>query len=518
MDKVKILWADDEIDLLRPHILFLENKGYQVTTAKSGDEALDFVEDNHYDVVFLDENMPGVSGLDALVSIKKIRKSLPIVMITKSEEEHIMEEAIGGEISDYLIKPVNPNQILLSLKKILDNSRLVSEKSTSDYQKEFREISMRLSDNLEAEDWIEIQKKLVYWDLKLSQSSDSGMDEILDMQKTEANGAFCKFVERNYLDWLNVPDEFTPVMSNNLLKEKLLPQLEPGKPTFLLLMDCLRYDQWRVLQPEFNKHFLIEEDDCYISILPTATQYARNSIFAGLMPSEIQKRFPDKWLNDNEEGRKNEFEFDFIQDLLKRNGKGDLKVSYNKITNLYKGKKLLENFHQLMQNDLNVIVYNFVDTLSHARTDIKVMRELAEDEKGYRSITKSWFENSPLLEMLKKLKGTESSVVLTTDHGTVHVDDAVKVTGDKEISSNLRYKAGKNMQYRGKDVFEVSDPKEAFLPMPNVSTKYVFARKDQFFAYPNNYNHYVKYYKNTFQHGGISMEEMIVPVITMKSK
>ena len=334
MDKVKILWADDEIDLLKPHILFLENKGYEVTKAKSGDEAVDLVVENHYDVVFLDENMPGVSGLDALIAIKKERKSLPIIMITKSEEEHIMEEAIGGEISDYLIKPVNPNQILLSLKKILDNSRLVSEKSTSDYQKEFREIGMRISDHLEAKDWVDIQKKLVYWDLKLSNSSDSGMDEILEMQKTEANGAFSKFVGRNYLDWLNSPDEDTPIMSHNLLKNKLLPKLKSGKPTFLLLMDCLRYDQWRVLQPEFAKYFQIEEDTCYVSILPTATQYARNSIFAGLMPSEIEKRFPNKWLNEHEEGRKNDFEEDFVRDLLKRNGLGNIKVSYNKITNL----------------------------------------------------------------------------------------------------------------------------------------------------------------------------------------
>ncbi len=518
MDKVKILWADDEIDLLKPHILFLENKGYEVIKAKSGDEAIDLVIQNHFDVVFLDENRPGVSGLDALIAIRKERKSLPVVMITKSEEEHIMEEAIGGEISDYLIKPVNPHQILLSLKKILDNSRLVSEKSTSDYQKEFREIGMRLSDHLEAEDWVDIQKKLVYWDLKLSKSSDSGMDEILGMQKTEANGAFSKFVGKNYLDWLNSPDEYTPVMSHTLLEKKLLPKLKSGKPTFLLLMDCLRYDQWRVLQPIFSQHFLIEEDTCYMSILPTATQYARNSIFAGLMPSEIQKRFPSKWVNDNDEGSKNDFEEDFIKDLLQRNGMGNLKVSYNKITNLYKGKKLLEDFHQLISNDLNVIVYNFVDTLSHARTDIKVMRELAEDEKGYRSITKSWFENSPLLEMLKKLNGTKAEVILTTDHGTVHVDNAVKVKGDKDISNNLRYKAGKSMQYKSKDVFEINDPKKAYLPMPNVSTKYIFARKDDFFAYPNNFNHYVKYYKNTFQHGGISMEEMVIPVITMTSK
>ena len=518
MDKVKILWADDEIDLLKPHILFLENKNYEVTPVKSGNEAIEEVEQSHFDVVFLDENMPGISGLDALMEIKKLRKSLPVVMITKSEEEHIMEEAIGGEISDYLIKPVNPNQILLSLKKILDNSRLVSEKSTSDYQKEFREIGMRLSDRLDANDWIEIQKKLVYWDLKLSKSEESGMEEILQSQKSEANHSFCKYVENEYLDWLNNPDEDTPILSNTLLKQKMIPKLNNERPVYLIVLDCLRYDQWRVLQPEFSKLFVIEEDDCYYSILPTATQYARNSIFAGLMPSEIAKRFPDKWVDESSDEGKNLHEEELLTDLLKRNGKSGIKSSYNKVTNLYGAKKLLDNFHQLKENDLNVVVYNFVDSLSHARTDFKIMRELAEDEKGYRDITKTWFENSPLLEMLKTLKGSGAEVILTTDHGSVLVDNPRKVVGDKEISTNLRYKAGRNMQYKPKEVFEIESPDEAFLPKLNLSTRYIFAKNHDFFAYPNNYNHYVKHYRNTLQHGGVSMDEMIIPVISMKSK
>ncbi|MBI34555.1 MAG: two-component system response regulator [Flavobacteriales bacterium] len=517
MDKVKILWADDEIELLKPHILFLEQKNYSVTAVKSGDEAIEKVEEHHFDVVFLDENMPGITGLDALISIKKLRKSLPVVMITKSEEEHIMEEAIGSEISDYLIKPVNPNQILLSLKKILDNSRLITEKSTIEYQKEFREISMLISDRIDSSEWIDVQKKLVYWDLKLSKGDESGMGEILKSQKLEANNSFCKFIEGNYLDWLNNSDQQTPILSHTLLKHKLIPKLSEGS-TFLVVLDCLRYDQWRILQPEFSKHFIIEEDDCYFSILPTATQFARNSLFAGLLPSEIEKRFPKLWVNENEDERKNEYEEDLLRELLKRCGKSDKKMSFNKITNLYSAKKLLDNFHQLKQNDLNVIVYNFVDTLSHARTDFKVMRELADDEKGYRSITKSWFENSPLLEMLKLLKGTDSKVILTTDHGAVLVDNPRKVVGDKNISNNLRYKAGKNMQYKAKDVFEIDQPQDAFLPKLNISTRYIFAKNSDFFAYPNNYNHYSNHYKNTLQHGGVSMDEMIVPIITMKSK
>ena len=343
------------------------------------------------------------------------------------------------------------------------------------------------------------------------------MSEILKSQKQEANSFFCKFVEQNYLDWLNSSNQNNPLMSHTLLKDKLIPELNQ-ESTFLIVLDCLRYDQWRVLQPEFSKYFLIEEDDCYFSILPTATQFARNALFAGLLPSEIQKRYPNFWVDENQDGRKNEYEIDLLKEFLKRNGKGDTKVAFNKITNLHSAKKLLDNFHQLKQNDLNVIVYNFVDTLSHARTDFKVMRELAEDEKGYRSITKSWFENSPLLEMLKLLKGTASKVILTTDHGSVLVDNPKKVIGDKDISSNLRYKAGRNMQYKPKDVFEINQPEKAFLPRLNISTRYIFAKNTDFFAYPNNYNHYSKHYKNTLQHGGVSMDEMIVPVITMKSK
>ena len=517
MNVVNILWVDDEISFLKPHIIFLEQKNYKVTPCKSGSEALDIFKENDFDIVFLDENMPGITGLDALVSIKKLRKSLPVVMITKSEEEHIMEEAIGGEISDYLIKPVNPNQILLSLKKILDNSRLITEKSTSEYQKEFREISMQISNRIDAHEWVDVQKQLVYWDLQLSKVDESGMGDILKFQKQEANNLFCKFIEENYIDWLNNSDQNTPLLSHTLLKNKLVPELDQGS-TFLIVLDCLRYDQWRVLQPEFSKYFLIEEDDCYFSILPTATQFARNSLFAGLLPSEIQKRYPSFWVDENEDEKKNEYEADLLKEMLKRNGKGDKKIGYNKITNLYSAKKLLDNFHQLKQNDLNVIVYNFVDTLSHARTDFKVMRELADDEKGYRSITKSWFENSPLLEMLKLLKGTESKVILTTDHGAVLVDNPKKVLGDKNISNNLRYKAGRNMQYKSKDVFEIDQPKEAFLPKLNISTRYIFAKNNDFFAYPNNYNHYSNHYKNTLQHGGVSMDEMIIPVITMKSK
>lgn len=510
-----ILWADDEIELLKPHIMFLEQKGYHVDTINNGDEAIDMVKENKYDLVFLDENMPGLTGLETLTEIKKLSPSLPIIMITKSEEEHIMETAIGRNISDYLIKPVNPNQILLSIKKNVDKSRLVSEETTSSYQQEFRQISMRLMDRLDIDDWKKLFEDLVYWDLKMDQSSDKSMSEIFTMQKKEANQQFCKYFEDNYLEWLTDQSDEIPVLSHTLISKKVAPYINDNK-TFFLVIDNLRYDQWKVMQPVFNKYFTVEEEDMYFSILPTATQYARNSLFAGLMPSEIKKRFPNKWVEEHEEGSKNNFEEDFLLENLKRLGK-NVKTSYNKITNLNKGKKLVENFSDLLQNDFNVIVYNFVDMLSHARTDMEVIRELADDEKAYRSLTMSWFENSPLLEIVQKIAESGASIILTTDHGMVKVTNPIKVVGDKSVNTNLRYKLGRNMSYDAKEVFEL-EPEEALLPRLNVTTKYIFSREDDFFAYPNNFNYYVNYYKNTFQHGGISMEEVMIPIIRMKSK
>lgn len=511
-----ILWADDEIELLKPHILFLEQKGYSVDTINNGDEAIDMVKEKGYDLVFLDENMPGLTGLETLTEIKKIRPSLPIIMITKSEEETIMETAIGRNISDYLIKPVNPNQILLSIKKNVDKSRLVSEETTSSYQQEFRQISMKLMDRLDIDDWKKLYDELVYWDLKMDESTDKSMAEIFHMQKREANQQFCKFIEQNYLDWINGQSDEVPVLSHTLINKKVAPHLKENK-TFLLVIDNLRYDQWKIMQPIFSEYFTIEEDEMYYSILPTATQYARNSIFAGLMPSEIKRRFPKLWKDEDEEGSKNNHEEDFLLDQLKRLGQ-TVKTSYTKITNLEKGKKLVESFKDLSQNDFNVIVYNFVDMLSHARTDMEVIRELADDEKAYRSLTMSWFKNSPLLDLVKNIAKSGAQLILTTDHGMVKVSNPVKVIGDKNVNTNLRYKLGKNLSYEAKEVLEVTNPDDAYLPKLNVTTKYIFARDDDFFAYPNNYNYYVNYYKNTFQHGGISLEEILIPIVRMKSK
>ncbi|MCI5056909.1 MAG: PglZ domain-containing protein [Flavobacteriales bacterium] len=514
MEKVKILWADDEIELLKPHIMFLEEKGYDVATVNNGMDALDTVKDSRFDIVFLDENMPGYTGLEILAKIKEILPSLPVIMITKSEEEHIMEGAIGSKISDYLIKPVNPNQILLSIKKNLDKKRLQSETATSKYQQEFRQIGMTLSDRLDWDEWVELYKKLVYWELELDQSNDPSMNEILLMQKNDANNLFCKYIESNYVDWLSGSSD-APIMSHNLIKKGIFDR--DFQCDFLIVIDNLRYDQWRIMRPIINEYFRIEDENLYCSILPTATQYARNSLFAGLLPSDIQKLHSEYWVNENEDAPKNNFESELLGTNLKRLGR-NVRYNYEKITNIDNGKKLVDQFQNLLNFDFNAIVYNFVDMLSHARTDMRVVRELADDEAAYRSLTKSWFEHSPLLDLFKKIAESGKSVFVTTDHGTVHVDNPVKVVGDRETSTNLRYKQGRNLQFDASDVFAPDRPEDVYLPKINVSSKYIFSKNNDFFAYPNNYNHYVKYYRNTFQHGGISMEEMLIPYIHLSAR
>ena len=517
MQKYSILWADDEIDLLKPHILFLENKGYKVTAVNSGGDALDKCDNEYYDIVFLDENMPGMSGLETLGYIKSTHPNIPVVMITKSEEEHIMEEAIGSKIADYLIKPLNPNQILLSVKKILDNRRLVSEHTNQSYQQDFRNISMAFNEDMGYEEWVDVYKKLVYWELQIESTEDKSMAEVLDMQKTEANSNFTKFIKDNYESWLNDPNANRPMLSHQVMKKKVFPHVNSESPLFFLVIDNLRYDQWEILEPIITQYFNIEEKENYFSILPTTTAYARNAIFSGMLPDEMAKSHPDIWVGEDTDDAKNNYEEEFIKRQMQRN-RLNFKFSYNKIIHVNQGKQLLDNFNNLMNNQLNVIVYNFVDMLSHARTDLEMIRELAPDEAAYRSITRSWFEHSPLLDALKKMAEKKARVILTTDHGTIRVKRPFKIVGDRNTNTNLRYKQGKNLGFDGSNVFEVRKPDEIHLPKVNVSTSYVFAVEDYFFAYPNNYNYYVNFYKDTFQHGGVSMEEMIIPIIHLKAK
>ncbi len=517
MENIRILWADDEIDLLKPHLLFLKEKGFEVQTATNGDDALDLFDEGGFDLVFLDENMPGISGLETLSRMKAKNSHVPVVMITKSEEEHIMEEAIGSKISDYLIKPVNPNQILLTIKKNLDTKRLVRETTSHNYQREFREIGMKLSDRLNYAEWKDIYKKLVFWELELQRSKDEGMGEILSSQKVEANSQFFKWVESNYEEIINGKSDDSPVLSHTVFKSAVAPKVGKGKPTYLIVIDNLRWDQWLAIRPAVLDTMKLDKEDLYLGILPTATQYSRNALFAGLTPLEIQRRFKDKWLDDEDEGGKNLYEHEFLADQLQRLGL-NVKHSYNKITNNAAGKKLVDTFANLKGNDLNVIVYNFVDMLSHSRTESEMIRELADDEAAYRSITASWFDHSPLKDMFELMAEQDANVIITTDHGTIRVKEPSKVVGDRNTNTNLRYKQAKNLSYEARDVYAVRDPHSIQLPKQNVSQAFIFAKEDKFFAYPNNYNHYVNYYRNTFQHGGISLEEMLVPIVHLSTR
>ena len=513
---IKILWADDEIELLKPHIIYLESKGYNLTSAKSGDEALEILDLNTFDLIFLDENMPGLNGLETLTIIKEKYANVPVIMITKSEEESIMEEAIGSKISDYLIKPVNPNQILLAIKKNTDSNRLVDQRTTSNYQQDFRNLSLKISSNLDKEEWYKIYKKLIYWELEIEKIGDNSIVQILEMQKSDANSQYFKFVKNNYKDWLSGIN--SPLMSHNLIRKKVIPLVTDEIPTYMILIDNLRYDQWKIIEPYILEDFNLIDDDLYTSILPTSTQYSRNSIFSGLLPSELEKKYPEKWKNDEDDGGKNNYEHDFLLDNFQRLGKGRDKISYIKITNIDSGRKTISKIMNMKSNLLNVIVYNFVDMLSHARTDMKVIKELADDDSAYRSLTASWFSHSPLKDIMREIAKQKANLIITTDHGTINVNKPSRIIGDRSVNSNLRYKQGKNLNFNKNDVFVINNPNEYFLPSQNLSSKYIFAKEDLYFVYQNNYNKFANLYKNTYQHGGISMEEMLIPVISLKSK
>ena len=512
-----LLWVDDEIELLKAHIIFLEKKGYEVVTVSNGTDAIDQCRQRTFDLILLDEMMPGLSGLETLQHVKEIQPATPVVMCTKSEEENIMDQAIGSKIADYLIKPVNPVQILLTLKKNIHQREIVTEVTQSGYQQNFMDISMQIDNCDTWNDWRDVYKRLVHWELELS-STDSSMTEMLRSQKEEANNGFSKFIKNNYMNWIESrnngkgsPD--APLLSPDIFKTKLFPLLTSGKKVFLIVIDNFRYDQWRILAQEIGDQFEIDED-LYCSILPTATQYARNAIFSGLMPNKIAEMFPELWVDEDEEEGKNLNEGPLIQTQIERFRRHD-RFSYNKVNDSQAADRFIQQFKNLEQNDLNVLVVNFIDMLSHARTESKMVRELANNESAYRSITLSWFRHSMLSDVFKRLAQSDYTVVITTDHGSIRANRPIKIIGDRNTNTNLRYKLGKNLSYNPKEVFVIKDPSKAQLPAPNLSTSYVFATGDAFFAYPNNYNYYVSYYKDTFQHGGISMEEMIIPLVTL---
>lgn len=510
----KLLWVDDEIEMLKAYRIFLENKGYEVVCASNGNDAIELCREGSFDLILLDENMPGLSGLETLSRIKEIRPDVPVVMVTKNEEEDIMNQAIGAKIADYLIKPVNPNQILLALKKNIHRREIVSEVAESSYRREFSQIGIQLSESMDFEGWKELYKKLVFWELELTETGGA-MAEMIQMQKEEANLNFAKFIRRNYEGWFSAPDE-RPLMSMDLMKRTIFPRLNAGKKVFLIVLDNLRFDQWRTLARELKNDFEINED-LYLSILPTATQYARNAIFAGMTPLDIRRTYPDLWIEEEEEESKNQNEEALIQSLLERYRRRET-FTYTRVNGAADTERLLSTLKAKMAHPLNVVVFNFIDMLSHARTESKMVRELAANEAAFRGLTKSWFMHTAIGEIFRTLSEADVEVIITTDHGSIRTTNPSKVVGDRNVNSNLRYKLGKNLSYNNREVYEVKHPERIGLPAPNLSTTYIFATGDKFFAYPNNYNHYVQYYKDTFQHGGISMEEMLIPLITLRPK
>lgn len=518
MPVASILWVDDEIELLEAHRLFLELKGYSIDTCTNGFDALSKLDENAYDLLLLDESMPGLTGLEIVSRVRKIKPHLPIVLVTKNETESLMEEAIGSQITDYLIKPVNPNQVLLALKRILDNRKLVSRKTTSDYLRQFRTMFDEIEQRAGHDGWIELYRQLVFWDLEMEKSEEQEMAEVHRQQMKEANALFFKFISRNYASWINGSDQEPPVFSHTLFRKKVSPFVGKGKPVIWVVLDNFRLDQWKTIAPLLNDYFHLDADDCYYSILPTATHYCRNAIFAGELPVDIEKKYQDKWKKElDDEGKNNEEPF-FLGQQLKTTQQLSISWQYQKVSSHAEAQKMAEQATNLLSYDLSVIVYNFVDMLSHARSELDVLKELASDAAAYRSITRSWFLHAPLFQALKKIAEKDCTVVLTTDHGSIQVKNPVKVTTERNASNNLRYKNGRHMDFDPREFLVMRQPDQAGLPKDSIHASFIFAGNDDYICYPNQFNHFASLYRNTFQHGGISLEEMIVPVVRLSSR
>lgn len=515
--KGKILWVDDEIDLFRPHIRFLKEKGYSVDTATNGEDAIAMVRHNGFDLVFLDEMMAGLGGLRTLAEIKDIRPNLPVVMVTKNEEESLMEEAIGVKISDYLIKPVNPSQVLIACKKFLEGKKITGAAVSKDYIQEFNAISVALMNDLDYKQWIDIYTKLVEWDIELDQHPELGLKQTLVDQTRECNLAFGKYVEKNYRNWVEQTAN-RPALSLEVVDRFLIPHLQGNKSVILFVIDCLRLDQWLVMESLLHEYYLISKD-YYFSILPTATPYSRNAIFSGLYPSDVEIRFPDLWKkSEDDEHSRNRYERQFLEKLLERR-KISLKPEpkYVKILDAEFGRSIEKNINSYAQTKLTSIVVNFVDMLAHGRSDSTLLKEIAPDESAYRSLTNSWFVHSSLFGMLRTLsKNKNVTVLLTTDHGSIRCLRGSKVLGDREASTNLRYKYGRNLKSEQKAAIFVKNPLEFKLPMRGVAINYIIAKEDYYFVYPTDYHKYLNQYRDSFQHGGVSMEEMILPVVRLE--
>ncbi len=518
MTKGNILWVDDEIDLLRSHIFFLKEKGFTVETATNGEDAIDLVRSKRFDLVFLDEMMAGMGGLQTLSLIKDVRPELPVVMVTKNETEGLMEDAIGTKISDYLTKPVNPSQILLTCKKFLEGKKITEQYVSRDYIKELQDISISLQSPMDADEWIQLYEKISNWSIELDAHPESGLQQTLADQVRECNVEFSKFVERNYRHWLEQKER--PALSLDVVDRFVIPELQENKSVFLFVIDCMRLDQWLMFEEVLREYFTVSKD-FYYSILPTATPYSRNAIFSGAFPDEIEVRFPEIWEQwEDDDNSRNKHEPDFLNNLFQRrriNLKPEAK--YVKILDPDYGRGIEQNILSFMNNKLTAIVVNFVDMLAHGRSDSQLLKEIAPNESAYRSLTKSWFMHSSFLGMLRTLsRQKNATIVITTDHGSIRSLRNTKVVADRDASTNLRYKFGRNLKCDERHAIFVKNPKDFRLPRRGLTINYLIAKEDYYFVYPTDFHKYVTQYRDSFQHGGISMEEMILPAIKLLPK
>jgi CheY-like chemotaxis protein len=518
MQKKRILWADDEIELLQSHILYLQAKGYEVETATNGDDAIGKVSEGIFDIVLLDEMMTGKNGLETLQEIKAISPQIPVIMITKNEEERLMEDAIGQKIDDYLTKPVNPSQILLACKKILDSKNITSEQKSRKYTEELCQVSESLQRPLNYKEWVDLNLNLFKWDLEIDSSMEPQYRQILNDQRRECNVEFGKYIEKCYQNWIWKREE-APLLSTDLVKKYVIPELRQKHKVILMVIDCLRLDQWLVLEPFFYEYSNISRD-YYYSVLPTATPFSRNAIFSGLFPDEIERKYPELWISDNEdENSLNKHEKELLEQNLQRNGMViDREIKYIKIMNNDDARYLEKNLVAFMDTPLLAIVLNFVDVLAHSRSDLPILKEIAPNESAYRSLTRSWFEHSPMFNVMRELAKSNHIFFITTDHGSIRGMHGTRVIGDRESSTNLRYKYGRSLKVERKNAIYVKNPPDYKLPRRGINTTYIIAKEDYYFIYPTNYNKYLNYYKDSFQHGGASMEEMILPFIRLDRK
>lgn len=515
-DAKTILWVDDEIDLLSAHIIYLRERGYNVQEAANGDDAIQLVGKGGIDLVLLDEMMPGRDGLSTLEGIKDLNPNLPVIMVTKSEEEHLMDEAIGKKIDDYLTKPVNLSQTLSAVKRILERQKLTEDSLTREFVSEFSRINMLLTGPMDWRDWLQVHIKLSEIDLEMERLRDVGLRQSFRDLKKQSSAEFGRFVINSYGKWVDPGGG--PRLSVNVVEDYVVPLLKEGIQTFFIVIDCMRLDQWLMIEPVLADYFDIKRD-YYYSILPTATPFSRNAIFAGEYPDKVAELTPDLWSNPSSETSRNRNERQLLDRNLAKHGlKFSAEPKYVKVLDYAEGQNLAKKIKTYSSVPLLSIVYNFVDIMIHGRSESDILQEIAPNEAAFRSLVKSWFEYSHLFEMLKKLSSMDCAIVITTDHGSVIGTRGALAHGKKDTSTNLRYKFGDNLNCDAKQAWLIKNPRTLRLPVWGLATTYIIALEDYYFVYPTNYSEYKRHYRDSFQHGGISPDEMILPVSTLRPK